>query len=172
MAGSEVPEPNDARGVDSTLFRQIMGRFATGVTILTVNHEGEMRGITVNSLTSISLDPPLVLVSIDKRARTHYLLEHASHFAISILSIEQKDWSDRFAGRLGDLHAQFADIPHRLSPSGAPYIDGSLAVMHCRTTAIYPGGDHSIFLAIMEEASQGIDAPPLLFFRGRYTQPL
>ena len=151
-------------------FRRACGQFATGVTIVTVRDGDGARGMTANSFTSVSLDPPLVLVSIDRRNRTHRLLEIGARFAVSVLAEEHRPWSDRFAGRHGDVQGQFEDIPHRLTPDGLPIVDGALASFVCRVVAVHPAGDHSLFIGQVESISADPGAPPLLFFGGAYRE--
>src|SRR5688572_2797770 len=117
--------------------RRACGQFATGVTIVTVRDGDGLRGMTANSFTSVSLDPPLVLVSIDLRNRTHDLVSEQQRFAVNVLTQEHRTWSDRFAGRHGDLQHQFDDIPHRLV-DGLPILDGVAAGLVCDVVAAYP----------------------------------
>lgn len=148
--------------------RNAFGQFATGVTIVTVRDGDGARGMTANSFTSVSLEPPLVLVSVDRRARTHLLLEQADRFAISVLTTDHQALSDRYAGRHGDLHGKFDDVPHRLTDDGLPLIEGSAASFVCRLAGAYAAGDHTLFLGAVEEMETNPEAAPLLFFRGRY----
>ena len=149
-------------------FRRACGQFATGVTIVTVRDGDGARGMTANSFTSVSLDPPLVLVSIDRRNRTHRLLEIGVRFAVSVLAEEHRPWSDRFAGRHGDVQGQFEDVPHTLTAEGLPIIEGALASFVCRVVAVHPAGDHSLFIGQVEQLEGTPGARPLLFFGGTY----
>ena len=148
--------------------RRACGQFATGVTVVTVRDGDGFRGMTANSFTSVSLDPPLVLVSIDRRNRTHELLSEGDPFVVNVLSRAQQCWSDRFAGRHGDVQHQFDDIPHTLSPDGVPIIAGAAATFSCRVEAIHPAGDHSLFIGRVERIDSTPGAAPLLFFAGKY----
>jgi flavin reductase (DIM6/NTAB) family NADH-FMN oxidoreductase RutF len=150
--------------------RNAFGQFATGVTVVTVRDGDGARGMTANSFTSVSLEPPLLLISVDRRARTHLLLEHADRFAISVLAADHQELSDRYAGRHGELHGKFDDVAHRLTEGGLPLIEGAAASFVCRLAGAYPAGDHTLFLGIVEEMHTNAEAAPLLFFRGQYRE--
>lgn len=149
-------------------FRNAFGQFATGVTVVTVRDGDGARGMTANSFTSVSLDPPLVLVSVDHRARTHALLGEARRFAVSVLNADHRELSDRYAGRHGELHGKFDDVPHRLTEDGLPLIEGAAATLVCRLAVAHPAGDHTIFVGEVEEMDTNPSVRPLVFFRGRY----
>ena len=148
--------------------RRACGQFATGVTVVTVRDGDGLRGMTANSFTSVSLDPPLILVSVDRRNRTHELLDDGVPFVVNVLSQEQQCWSDRFAGRHGDVQHQFDDIPHTLSADGVPIIAEAPASFSCRVVAIHEAGDHSLFIGQVEGIEHAPDTTPLLFFGGKY----
>ncbi len=149
--------------------RRILGQFATGVTVVTSRISTQTRGITVNSFTSVSLDPPIVLICIDNKARTYSFLPEAGVFAVNILSENQESISDYFARRLApDPDDELAEIPYHEGVTGCPLIDGSIAYVECQIVAKQDVGDHAIFIAEVVSASLAEDAPPLLFFRGRY----
>src|SRR4051794_10535028 len=142
--------PTSPAGVAPLDLRRACGQFATGVTVVTVRDGDGFRGMTANSFTSVSLDPPLVLVSVDRRNRTHELLSLGEPFAVNVLSQEQQRWSDRFAGRHGDVQHQFEDIPHTVSETGVPILAESPASFSCRVVAIHEAGDHSLFIGQVE----------------------
>lgn len=153
---------------DPRLFRDTMGRFATGVTVLTFAVEGEVRGMTANSFTSLSLDPPLLLVCIGKDVSTYALWERAESFVVNILGDDQKAVSDVFA-RHGAPTVPESGVAHHDGAAGAPVLDGTLAHAECRITQRFDGGDHTIVIGAVESFS--IDRPadePLLFFAGKY----
>lgn len=155
--------------VSPTELRRAAGQFATGITILTVGSPRGPHGMTANSFTSVSLEPPLLLVSVDLRRRAHAYLERAERFAISVLSREHRELSDRFAGRQGEERQDsFADVPHTLTADGLPLLSGALAHFVCQRFAVYPAGDHSLFLGQVEELSYQPGLAPLLYFGGRY----
>src|ERR1700691_2632695 len=131
--------------VDTRQFRAACGKFATGVTVVTV-HEGQAaRGMTANSFSSISLNPPLIAVSIDQCNRTHDLLQIGDQFVVNVLASTQTEISARYAGCDDSAHTTFDDIPHHLTPSGLPLLDNALAHFICRVNTVYAAGDHSLF---------------------------
>ena len=123
--------------------RNVMGRFPTGVTVVAgINELGQPFGLTVNSFTSVSLDPPLVLVCIDNGAASHDPLMSAPHFTINVLGVPQAPLADRFASNPSD--GRFDNVAWHGSTSGAPLIDGACAWLECARHEVYDGGDHSI----------------------------
>jgi flavin reductase (DIM6/NTAB) family NADH-FMN oxidoreductase RutF len=161
-------EPSAPAAFTGQDMRRACGQFATGVTVVTVRDGDGLRGMTANSFTSVSLDPPLILVSVDRRNRTHELLTVGEPFVVNVLSQDHVQWSDRFAGRHGDVQHQFDDIPHTLSPDGVPIIDGAPSAFSCRVVAIHEAGDHSLFIGQVEAIEHAPAKAPLLFFGGRY----
>jgi flavin reductase (DIM6/NTAB) family NADH-FMN oxidoreductase RutF len=153
---------------DKDEFRRAMSRFATGVTLITTRLEGELHGMTANAVTSLSLDPMLALVCVDKTADTHDILARAGIFAVNILNREQWEISNRFAKKEFDGAHGLDDIPHGFAVTGSPIIEGAIAYLDCRTTMEHHGGDHTIFIGEVLEAKEVSDAPPLLFYRGAY----
>lgn len=154
-------------GVSKDEFRNTLGRFASGVTIVTAKGaDGQPCGITVSAFSSVSLDPPLVLVCIDKRASLHACMCEGVHFAVNILSEDQEVLSRRFASKDED---RFSGTGYCESSLGTPLIDGSLATLECRVLHAYPGGDHTIVVGEVESTSVA-DGKPLAYFRGGYTQ--
>ena len=152
-----------------TVFRQVMGHFATGVAVVTTRLGDTMHGMTANALTSLSLDPLLVLVCVDHRARTKPLLDAAGIFAINLLAEDQVEVARLFASREVDVNERLRRISYHVAVTGAPIIDGCLAYLDCRVATTYPGGDHTIYVG--EVAAAGLDrseARPLLFYRGGY----
>lgn len=155
--------------VAPTDLRRVAGQFATGVTIVSMRDGDGVRGMTANSFTSLSLEPPLVMVSVDTRKRTHRLLaDVGTRFAVSILGDTHREWADYFAGRRGDVQHLFDDVPHWCTEDGLPVIEGALGWLVARVSAVYPAGDHSIFVADVEELATGPSDPPLVFFRAGY----
>lgn len=156
---------------DSKLFRQTMGCFATGVTVVTVSSGQELRCITANSFTSVSLQPPLVLVCLDNRTSTCQLIQEAKGFAVNILSHHQQSVSDRFAGKwdmrnghpLDDLQWEPAPV------SGAPLLKGAIGHVDCSLEQSIAAGDHTIFLGRVNRVDcSNADEEPLMFYRGKY----
>ena len=151
------------RRVDKQTFRTTLGKFASGVTVITTRHKEQVHGMTASAFFSLSIDPPLVAVAVDKRARMHGMLEATGRLGISILSEEQEAYSQHFAGRPQEgLDVPFAD------QNGLPVIDGALAQLSCRVTGALDGGDHTIFVCLVESAQSREDREPLLYFSGAY----
>ena len=150
-------------------FRKAMGAFATGVTIVTVDLDGEVHGMTANAFASVSLDPLLVLVCVDNATRTHAHLHAKKRFGINVLSESQRAISDYFARPERTHERAEAEAGARFdrTPHGTPMLHGSLAYLECRLHSAENAGDHTIFIAEVEDVvvNQG---EPLLFFRGRY----
>lgn len=145
--------------------RHCLGRFATGITVVTTQAAtGEPVGLTVNSFNSVSLNPPLILWSLAKRSNWLETFNAAPHFAVNILAADQEALSQRFASARGP---GFADLTWSAGQTGSPILPGCLATLECRTVQQIDGGDHVIYLAAVEHFSTH-DGDPLLFFAGRY----
>jgi flavin reductase (DIM6/NTAB) family NADH-FMN oxidoreductase RutF len=149
---------------DSLAQRRIMGHFTTGVTVVTAYQEDEIYGMTANAVTSLSLNPPLILVAVDKTAAMHATLTNSRHFALNILSDAQEHLSRRFAMR---GPKDVTDLTWRTAASGAPILADALAWVDCRLAEILPGGDHDIFLGEIL-AGESREGSPLLYFCGKY----
>lgn len=153
------------RGVEPPQFRQLLGRFATGVTVLTSRTQaGEPIGMTASSVASISLDPPLVLVSVDKSHDMHAALEGATHFVLNILSADQEAVSRRFAASEPD---RFRGVSYRENERGIAVLDGVVAHLECEKRTAVPGGDHTVFFGLVV-GGDVTDRRPLLYYRGGY----
>jgi flavin reductase (DIM6/NTAB) family NADH-FMN oxidoreductase RutF len=153
--------------VDPDTFRSVLGRFASGVTIVTaIDGEGHDFGLTVSAFASLSLEPPLVVVCIDRSASLHPVLLHAHHFAVNILSIEQEPLARRFSTLAGD---RFDGVGYVRGQTGVAVLDDVLAVLECRKLHTFDGGDHSIFIGEVEAAQTQVGSP-LLYYRGGYAQ--
>ena len=152
--------------VDPRKFRDALGWFATGVTIVTTRAiDGELLGITANSFSSVSLNPPLILFSLGRHAYSLKKFEECGHFAVNVLGDSQRELSASFATPLVD---KFANARHSFGKSGCPVFDDALAVFDCATRFRYDGGDHVIFVGEVNEMHVKEDGRPLLYFRGRY----
>lgn len=150
-------------------FRSVMSCFATGVTIVTTKHHHEYYGLTVNSFASVSLDPFLILINIEKRSFTHEKILHSQSFAVNILTGKQKELSKRFA-RIEEIN-KFTGLDLFETRTGAPIIQGSFAYLDAHVQKIIDGGDHSMFLGeVIDIGILNEHATPLLYFRGNYTQ--
>jgi len=153
-------------GHDSRTLRDALGCFATGVTVVTcVDEHGHPAGLTVNSFTSVSLDPPLLLVCVHKMSAAADVLTSASHFAINVLQREQQPASITFSTRVED---RFGAMAWSCGEAGAPILRDSLGVFECERFAVYDGGDHKILVGQVVKASFDASLDPLLYFRGRY----
>jgi flavin reductase (DIM6/NTAB) family NADH-FMN oxidoreductase RutF len=151
--------------VTSDQFRQVMGNFATGITVVTTRDaRGKPYGLTVNSFTSVSLNPTLVLVCLDNKLSGLQAFKDAKHFGVSILSEYQEDLSRMFAKKDSDRPPAI----YFEGKIGLPLLRNSLAVMECETIAVYGGGDHQIFLGEVQTAELLQTDHPLLYFRGKY----
>ncbi|GAA0611519.1 flavin reductase family protein [Virgibacillus siamensis] len=148
--------------MDSREFRNAMGKFATGITIVTTDHEGDTIGMTVNALMSVSLDPALIAVSIDEKARMYDKLQKTGKFGISILNKEQQDLSMIFARQ----KKRDREIPI-IRQDGIPVIDGAIASLSCHVRETAKAGDHMIFVAEVTELNIN-DGEPVIFFGGKY----
>jgi len=124
--------------------------------------------MTADSFTSASLDPPLVLVSVGRRAWTAHLLAARGGCAVSVLTEEQRGWGDRVAGRHGDGNGTFADGPHHLTEDGLPIFAGALASVVCRAVAVRRAGDHRLVVGEVEPFAASPGGRPLVFFGGGY----
>jgi flavin reductase (DIM6/NTAB) family NADH-FMN oxidoreductase RutF len=166
--------------IDPELLRLVMRHWPTGVSILASRDETASHGMTVNSFTSVSLEPPLVLASIEHGVRTHDLVEASGVFAISFLCEGQQWISDRFAGRETEAGDRFEGLPTITAATGAPILAENLGYLDCRVVAAHPAGNHTIFIAEVVAANTGAahvtertgddGVRPLLYFNRDYRQ--
>lgn len=150
--------------VDDATFKLAMSHFASGVTVVTTEHEGRQYGLTVASFASLSLHPPLVLVCIEKSVKSHDAIAAAGKFGVSILDRGQAEVSGRFASKTED---KFAGVGVVAGEGGVPLIAGAICMLSCRVQAQLPGGDHSIFVGevVAAQTSEGV---PLVYYRSAY----
>ena len=173
MTTLPFPSPGDpaasraqAPAVDPDTFRSVLGRFATGVTVVTtVDADGHDHGMTVSAFCSLSLEPPLVLVCIDRSASLHAALRPGAPLAVNVLAAGQEPLSRRFAS--GTQTDRFVGIGFTRATNGAVVLEGILASLECRVEALHPGGDHTIVVARVEQAAVQ-EARPLLYYRSGY----
>ncbi len=145
-------------------FRNALGRFASGVTVITAHHEDHTHGMTANAFVSVSLDPPLVLVSLDNRSNMHRILPAAGRYGVSVLAQDQEVLSNHFAGqKVPGLH-----VPFHMR-DGIPLLDDAVAHFIVQVTDIHPAGDHTLYLGRVEHF-ESREEKPLLFYAGRYQQ--
>ncbi len=156
--------------VSASDFRKAMGCFATGVTVITVDEEGEVHGMTANAFTAVSLDPVLVLVCVDHRARTHAHLHARKRFGVNVLRSDQQAISEYYA-RSAETHQhpEAAGASFDRTAQGTPVLQGALAYLECRLHSTQSAGDHTIFIAEVEEVVVR-DGEPLLYFRSQYRE--
>lgn len=180
--------------IESGFFRQVLGQFATGVSVVTTGSNGSIAGITVNAFCSVSLHPPLVLVCIELTSQTLPLIRESGAFAVNILTAEQEYLARCFARKSEERHKHFCHAGYHYAATGSPILNDTLAFVDARIVAEYPGGDHVIFLGEVvalgadgiiectgEEERQHTDAEPdlssiasigktpLAFYRGQYS---
>jgi len=154
--------------LDPDTFRSVLGRFASGVTVVTTRDaDGRDAGLTVSAFCSVSLHPPLIQVSVDQSASVHPVLAASTHFGVSILASEQEALSRRFS-TVESMH-RFEGIGFSRGESGVVLLDDALAHLECRHVASHAAGDHTMFIGEVERASAR-GARPLLYYRGGYAQ--
>ncbi|MCA1011424.1 flavin reductase family protein [Halobacillus halophilus] len=150
--------------MDNRMFRTAMGKFATGVTVIVSEVEGQVHGMTANAFMSVSLDPKLVLISIDKKAKMNEVIQKSNQFTVNILSGDQKEMSMIFAGQIKeDKQVEFETV------EGLPVIKDSLVSLVCNVYQAHEAGDHTLYVG--EVINLNIkDGDPLAFYEGKYMQ--
>jgi flavin reductase len=152
--------------VESAEFRRILGHWTTGVAIVaTATTDGQPRGLTANAVASVSLEPPLVLVCVERGADTHDSIRAAGCFSVSVLPQTAERTARRFAGT--EAEAKFDGVAYRTEVTGAPILDEALAWVDCSLRSTHDGGDHSIFVGEVM-AGDAAEGDPLVFYRGGY----
>ncbi len=174
FTGACLPRPGgdgffNSMSVSQSDFRKALGCFATGITVITLDSQGEVHGMTANAFTSVSLDPMLVLVCVDQRARTHSHLHAKKRFGVNVLAQGQRAISEYYARaeRAPDWEAQETGASFERTRHGTPVLRGALAYLECRLHTAQDAGDHTIFIAEVEEVVVR-EGAPLLYFEGRY----
>ena len=153
--------------IDPALFRSVLGRFASGVTVVTARDTaGEDHGMTVSAFCSLSLDPLFALICVERTAVLHGVLADATQFAVNILDAEQESISRRFSEQIED---RFDGIGYTRGLTGCAVLEGILGYLECDIAARYPGGDHTIYVGEVIAASAN-PGSPLLYYRGGYAQ--
>jgi flavin reductase (DIM6/NTAB) family NADH-FMN oxidoreductase RutF len=160
-----VPRLEQIRGDSSTL-RRLFGSFATGVTVATaLDSSGQPTGMTASAITAVSLDPPLLLVCVNRQARLHGALAERASFTLNVLTAGQQSVAERFASGVDD---PFHDVAHQVLPEGIVLLEEAVAYIVCDSWDSFEAGDHTVFLGRIRQGA-GFDSPPLIHFRSRYT---
>jgi flavin reductase (DIM6/NTAB) family NADH-FMN oxidoreductase RutF len=157
--------------VDAAGFKAALGRFATGITVVTTLQDGVPHAMTANAFTSVSLDPPLVLVCVDKGVRMHDAILACGSWAASVLTADQRELAERFARSGRELLSQFDGVPTYPAPkTGCPVIENALSWLECRTWATHDGGDHTIVVGeVLSLGVHDLSAPDaLVYLAGGY----
>lgn len=159
-----VESVESGRSIDLRQFRNALGRFASGITVVTTEHENHVHGMTANAFVSVSLDPPLVLVSLDNRSYMHRILPSVGRYGVSVLAEDQERLSNHFAGRTVEgLHIRFTER------KSIPLLEGAVAYFVADVMDAHPAGDHTLYIGRVEHF-ESRDDKPLLFYAGTYQQ--
>jgi len=151
--------------IERNELRRVMGHFATGVTVITtISKQGAPFGLTANAFMSVSLEPPLLLISVDRKAESFPHFEESKVFTVNILRDDQESLSRKFAVSGGN---KFEGVAYHVGGNGVPILEGTLAHVECRVYAAHDGGDHILYLGEIQEAETR-EGKPLLFYRGGY----
>jgi flavin reductase (DIM6/NTAB) family NADH-FMN oxidoreductase RutF len=154
--------------LDPEQLRQSMRAWISGVTIVTASHAGEQHGMTVSSFTSVALEPPLIIISLQTASRTQNLVSQAKAFAVTILAEDQQELSERFAGRVPDAEDRLAGLETETLATGAPFIKGGLAYLDCRVMQSISIGTNTLFLAEVVAARGNGAGQPLVYHDRKY----
>ena len=155
--------------MDPKHFRNTLGRFATGVTVVTVNDGEISRGMTANAFSSVSLDPPLILICVDQNATCLEMIRNSKKFNVNFLSEEQKNISDWFAGKGRDADDQFSELDYDMGENKTPVLAGNIGLLECDLFNEVPGGVHTIFIGLVTRALFEEDVKaPLLYYASAY----
>jgi flavin reductase (DIM6/NTAB) family NADH-FMN oxidoreductase RutF len=170
IRSSIMPGRLQTAAIDGFALRSALARFATGVAVVAVDGPEGRFGLTVNSFTAVSLDPPLILVAIGRERSIHPIIERTRSFAVNILGEGSQALSDCFAGAPSSLpRSAFCDAAYALGAAGLPILEAAIAYVGCEVERVIPAGDHTIYMARVVEAGTRDDPGwPLLYFRRRY----
>ncbi|HEY8297332.1 MAG TPA: flavin reductase family protein [Candidatus Baltobacteraceae bacterium] len=156
---------NQRSGADADAFKSVMRRYPTGVCVVTSLRDGEPRGLTVNSFASVSTQPPLVLICINREARSYLYISTSKIFCVNILDGAQRELAERFSGKLRER--QFEDVPYDVDATGAAVLSGTIAHLDCAVEEEHHAGSHSIFIGrVLSSASR--PGTPLGYFNGTF----
>ena len=162
--------PFGGAGVDRDSYRSLIGRFATGVTVVTTNVGGRLHGMTANAVCSLSLDPVQLLVCVDRESNCFGQMQRADAFGLSILAADQEKISNLFAQTTEPSEGSLLGVEYRFGSLGEPLIENALAHLECRIAQRLDGGDHIIVIGDVVAGERVRDAAPLLFYGGRYAR--
>lgn len=151
------------------LFRDVMARLPAGVVIISARLNQEFRGLTASSLVAVSLEPPLVLVGLERESTTRAAVVESKAFNVSLLTRDQEFLADRFSGRAPSVDPTWKTIPHRLGANGIPLVEGSAAWLECRLVEARAAGDHDVCIGEVEAAATGSGNPLVLWDRAFWT---
>ena len=154
--------------LDSEHLRRAMRAWTTGVTVVTARHNDRQYGMTVNSFTSISLDPPLVSLALRRLTHTHELVEQSGEFGVTILAADQKELSDRFAGKVPDIKDRFENVPTETLALDIPLLQGGIAHFNCRVVQSVPVGENTLFVAEVIAVRGEGEGNPLVYHNREY----
>jgi flavin reductase (DIM6/NTAB) family NADH-FMN oxidoreductase RutF len=157
--------PGTHGAYDPDVFRDVVGRFATGVAVVTGQGDGRAYGMTASAVASLSMEPPMLLVCLNRASVTHGVIERAGAFGVNVLRVDQGEVARRFAGT--DRAGKFAGLPVHHGPLGTPLLDDALARIECEVAETVTGGTHTVFLGTVRHA-EAAEGEPLAYFRGRF----
>ncbi len=163
--GEHLAVDNDQAQDRARQFREVLGRYCSGVTVVTTVSGGEPIGLTCQSFTSVSLDPPLVAFLPTRQSRAFAAIQRAGHFCVNFLSADQVALSNQMASRVED---KFFDVAWTMSKSGSALIEGTVGYVDCTVHAVHEAGDHYVVIGKVIDMAVGGDEDPLLYFRGGY----
>ena len=169
-AASNPPLPSDQPQIEAEALRKILRHWASGVTIVTTGNASQIHGMTASSFISVSLDPPLVLVSLERESRTHALLEETQVYSVCILSDDQADLAKRFSRHEFEGEERFRGLAYHIGPSGGPILDHCLAAFDCALAAMVPAGTHSLMIGRVLEAKILGSGKPLVYYNREFHQ--
>ena len=156
--------------IDRDQFKEVMSKFACGVTIVTTKDEHGFHGVTVSSFCSLSLDPPLILVCVDRSIQSHDMITSAPSFIVNILSRGQTFLAEQFSGQTPLADPSFSHMPHTTAESGLPILRDTVAWLECERWNAYPAGDHTIFIGEVKRGELGEQDDPLVYFDRAFTE--
>ena len=159
---------DDAPGINTTRLKAAFGSFATGITVVTARLDGHIHGMTAKAFWAVSLEPPLVLVCVDKAARMHDFIRRSGAFAVNILSSDQENLARHFARAGRPLEGEFALVPYTVGRMGCPILSGVAAYVECTLHHVCEGGDHTIYVGVVQATDAFPERRPLLHCRRQY----